>query len=346
MDGVSTKKRIVVALDAQARREYLTERVRTDLDSADSFEWELVSPTEVREAIARQEADAVLLTHLLEGDALALARDRSVRVVAAIAADRFIQQEDLKELATSNTVYIDSTNGSSPAVAEWALALVLVALRRGGAHFVEMRSGTYTNAPQHGRGYSDGELSGKTIGLVGLGHIGRSLAKLLKPFNVDLRCFDPYVSPGLASSLDVKAHRELDDLFVSSQIVVVSCPLTEETRGSIRLGHLESMPEGGVFVNVGRGAVVGVGVIDRLLSSGSRPDLRIALDVFDPEPIPRDSVVLNSPSVFVSPHIAGVTQQGRERCVSFAIEQVLLVLDGFESSLELNVRAVGVAGRG
>ena len=149
-----------------------------------------------------------------------------------------------------------------------------------------------------GPGYDDAELSRKRVGLIGFGHLGRHLVELLRPFQLDVRVFDPFVSRELAEPYGVQfgplgAVLECD-------VVFVLVPLTTATEGMIGAEELDRLRPGCVLVNVSRGKVVDG---DALLSRLRRGDIVACLDVFDPEPLPLDSPLLDlAQCLRVPPH--------------------------------------------
>ena len=111
----------------------------------------------------------------------------------------------------------------------------------------------------------------------------------------------------------------LDEVLSRPDVVVCTAPLTPATRGMLGARELELLKHEAVFVNVSRGAIVDS---DALIARAKRGDIRVSLDVFEPEPIPADSEIRNLPNVFLSPHIAGVTAACRPRFFSFMVDEI------------------------
>jgi phosphoglycerate dehydrogenase-like enzyme len=154
------------------------------------------------------------------------------------------------------------------------------------------------------------ELRGQTVGIVGLGDLGLSIARVLRPFGVQLR--------GLRRS-QAQAP-EVDELFEPSRvaefvqgldILVIAAPLTRETRGLIGAAELAALAPGALLVNVGRAAIVDQGAMLAALQSGQLGGA--ALDVFLDEPLAADSPLWQMQSVFISPHCADASPQSLER---------------------------------
>ncbi len=223
-------------------------------------------------------------------------------------------------------------------VAEWALGLTLIGLRNAGALFRRYLDGELIFAKRKefrsDPGYLHGELTGKTVGLVACGYIGRRLIELLKPFNVNVLVYDPYIPRVLADVYDLTIT-SLENVMSLSDVVVVLAPLTSGTRGLIGAEQLAMLKPAAVFVNVSRGAVVDSAALIERLREG---DVIACLDVFDPEPIPVDSPVRSMPNVFLSPHIAGVTAECGPRFFDLMVDEVLRVLAGHEARHTLTPR--------
>ena len=130
-----------------------------------------------------------------------------VRIVGELEGDRFAQRIDVEAASDRGVRVVDTTHGSSFGVSEWALAMTMIGLRNAGSLFRRMIAGETVFAETGDRhtdpGYLKSELSGRTVGIIGVGHIGRRLLELLKPFNVTVYAHDPYVPPEIADIYDI-----------------------------------------------------------------------------------------------------------------------------------------------
>ncbi len=184
---------------------------------------------------------------------------------------------------------VDTTHGSSWPTAEWALGLALVGLRNAGAIFRRMIAHEPAFVPvaeRSGPGFDGAELSHKRVGMIGFGHLARRLVELLRPFEVEVLVFDPFVPSELAEPYGV-VFGPLNTV-LGSDVVFVLVPLPRPTGGMLGADELERLQLGCVFVNVSRGKVVGTAALIARLQRG---DVIACLDVFDPEPLPLDSPV-------------------------------------------------------
>lgn len=283
--------------------------------------------------------DAIIVTKgspRITGDVMDAAP--RLRMVGDLQGDRFARRIDVEAARERGIVAVDTTNGSSDPVAEWALGLSLIGLRNAGALFRRYLDGELIFANRRDfrsdPGYLRGELTGKTVGLVACGYIGRRLIELLKPFRANVLVYDPYIPRVLADVYDMTIT-SLDNVMAESDVVVVLAPITSGTRGLVGAAELALLKPGAVFVNVSRGPVVDS---DALIARLEEGDVVACLDVFDPEPIPVDSPVRRMSNVFLSPHIAGVTAECGPRFFDLMVDEVLRVLAGHETRHTLTPR--------
>ena len=149
-----------------------------------------------------------------------------------------------------------------------------------------------------------GELRGSTVTVVGLGAIGRAVVERLEPFGVDTVGVRYTPSKGGPTD-EVVGFDEIESALVRTDYLVLACPLTETTRGLIDADALDSLPTDAAVVNVGRGGVVDT---DALVGAIRRGYVRAAaLDVTDPEPLPRDHPLWDFENVLITPHVSGYT---------------------------------------
>ncbi|HEY7417210.1 MAG TPA: hydroxyacid dehydrogenase [Ktedonobacteraceae bacterium] len=190
-------------------------------------------------------------------------------------------------------------------VAEYTLAAILFSLKHGWQLARQVRKERLFPSRANIPG-----TYGATIGIISLGMVGRLVREYLRPFDLQVLAYDPYITPSEAAALDVSLC-SLEALFRESQVVTLHTPLLPETTGMIRGVHLASMPEGSTFINTSRGGVVQqeelIAVLER------RTDLYAVLDVTRPEPPPPDSPLYVLPNVTLTPHIAGALGSERRR---------------------------------
>jgi D-3-phosphoglycerate dehydrogenase len=165
-------------------------------------------------------------------------------------------------------------------------------------------------------------LSGKTVGLIGFGQIAQSVAARLPPWQCKMIATvrKPRPLPDYVRAVP------LDELLAESDVVVVLTGLNDETRGLLDAAKLARMKPDVTFVNVARGGIVDQNALARLASE--RPDMRIALDVFDPDPLEPDSPLRRLPNAILTPHMVGHTRETHERLPVVLLESIEKVIAG------------------
>ena len=206
-------------------------------------------------------------------------------------------------------------------VAEWALFHTLSCLRRA-THWtlVMHREGGWK-----GGSAETASLFGRRVGLHGFGLVSRELLKLLAPFGCAVSVFAPDVDAAAEARFGIRRAASLEELFSNNDIIVELAPLIPATTGSVTEKHLRLIPPGGVFVNVGRGAVVDEAGLVRVAQEGR---INIGLDVFTTEPLPVDSGLRGLANVTLTPHLAGPTTDRRRDAGEFALENLQAYAEG------------------
>lgn len=267
-------------------------------------------------------------------DAAILDAAPKLRFIGELEGDRFAGRIDLAAAWAREIRTVDVTNGSSYPVSEWALGLILVSMRNAGAHFRRIIAGQTTRDVET-RAKMPGRLTGKRVGFIGCGHMGRLLLKLLHPFTVDVWVYDPYLPRELAEALGF-TQTSLDNILSQCDVVVCLAPLTPKTKGMIGERELNLIPSGAVFINVSRGAVVNSAALIARLKRG---DIIAGLDVFDPEPIPPESEIIQLPNVFLSPHVGAHTGDPYRPFLTLMVDELERFFQGHETHFDLTPRS-------
>lgn len=211
----------------------------------------------------------------------------------------------------------------SPIVAEHAMLMAL-SLLRGQAFWPELLDNPRSMFKMMPRLRSR-TLRGKRVGLHGFGAVARELVSMLQPYGVDIAAWSPGVPVAMLEEFGVRPCTGLDELFSQSEVLFECEGLNEQSRGSVTEEILRLLPEDAVFVNVGRGAVVDEQALAVLAGEGR---LRVGLDVFQREPLPRDSPLRGNPRVLLSPHVAGPIWETYSLCGAQAMENLARYLRG------------------
>jgi phosphoglycerate dehydrogenase-like enzyme len=189
-------------------------------------------------------------------------------------------------------------------VAEYVVGVMIMVPRR----FVEQ-----TSAIRNSDAWRDPStppnalyLRGAAVGLVSASTVGREVVRLLRPFDVRILVYDPYLSERDAGRLDVE-NVDLDSLFEQSDIVSLHAPSVPATRLMIGAGQLARLRDGGLLINSSRGSVLDHEALTREAETGR---IRMVLDVTEPEPLPNDHSLRRLPNVYITPHTSGTGAYG------------------------------------
>jgi D-3-phosphoglycerate dehydrogenase / 2-oxoglutarate reductase len=281
------------------------------------------------------EIDGLLICHGAPTiDAAIMDAAPKLKIIGELEGDRFAGRIDLEAAWARGIRTVDTTNGSSYPVSEWALALTLVAMRNAGAHFRRIISGN-TSRDLVERDRAPGRLTGKRVGLIGCGHMGRRLIKLLRPFEVEIWVYDPYLPREMAEALDF-LQTSLANVLSQCDVIICLAPLTPGTAGMLGEKEFDLVPSGAVFVNVSRGAVVDSNALVARLKRG---DIFAGLDVFDPEPFPPDGEIIHLPNVFLSPHIGYYTGDPYRPFFELMVDEMHRFFNGHETYYDLTPRS-------
>ena len=211
-----------------------------------------------------------------------------------------------------------SAAAMAPAVAEMSMLLILLCLRQVHRQDRALHDGaTWDEAHIVGR-----ELIGQRVGVVGAGHTGRAVIRLLTGWGAQVVVHDPYLSADRAAEWGV-TRAGLDELFATCPIVTMQAPPTDETYHMVGAAQLALLQDGAVFVNTARSHTVDQ---DALVAELRRGRIQAALDVYDQEPLPLDSPFRQLDNVVLTPHVASATTQCYERMGAIVTDEVAAFL--------------------
>ncbi|HLX16729.1 MAG TPA: hydroxyacid dehydrogenase [Bradyrhizobium sp.] len=229
---------------------------------------------------------------------------------------------DVEACTVAGVLVVNQSGGNAHSVAEHALAMLITLSKR-----IIQADRALRREPNVNRNSLIGtEVQGKTIGIVGLGNVGRRIAGLCKGLlGMNVLACDPYLS---ATEMAERGGEKvtLDELLRRSDYVSISCPLTKESRGMIGAREFALMQSHAFFITTARGFIH-----DEVALEEALRNKRIAgagLDVWAKEPPPPEHPLLQFDNVLASPHTAGVTREARENMARIAAEQMLDALDG------------------
>ncbi|HKE02319.1 MAG TPA: phosphoglycerate dehydrogenase [Planctomycetota bacterium] len=259
------------------------------------------------------EADAVVVRSKTVVTAKAIEAGRRLRLVtrAGIGVDTV----DLAAASRRGVVVTNVPDATTTTTAELAIALLLALARRIPAADKNVHSGKWDRAKFLGT-----EVAGKTLGVLGLGRIGRIVADRALGLRMRVVAFDPFL-PRDAPPMHGVALLELDELLASADFLTIHAPLTDQTRGLLGAAQLVRAKRGLRIVNAARGGILEEAALVAALKSGQVAGA--ALDVFDEEPLPADSPLRAFDQVILTPHLGASTEEAQRRVALDAAAQVI-----------------------
>lgn len=264
------------------------------------------------------DADAVICTARGKFTRNVIASAKNLKIIAKCGS---VPNNIDMDAATEYGVAVTYTPGANKvSVAEHALTLMMALLKLLPKSAEIQKTGGWK-----GESLQASELTGKTVGIIGLGAAGSSLAGMLKPFNVELLCFDPYADPLSMAQTGARAV-DMDDLLQKSDVVSLHCQLCDETRGFIGREKLKKMKKTAYLVNTARGALVDeTALVDALREKWIAG---AGIDVYSVEPTTKDNPLFALDNVICTPHLAGWTNECLARETQGTSDSVIQILKG------------------
>jgi D-3-phosphoglycerate dehydrogenase len=265
-------------------------------------------------------------------DASVLDRALSLRVIAGSFDTRYSRVLDVDEVRRRGIRVIDTSRSMTPTVAEFAVAMTLNLIRDIPAAIDLVHRDRWGEGPAELPGFVYGDLSGRRIGLAGYGSINRRYHELIRGFECDVAVYDPLLAADRAAELGMTPTASLEELASRSEVFVVGIPPMPSTLQAISDGVLSALSPGSLVVVVTRMAVVDQEALWRQVEAGR---IRVAVDVFDPEPPPAGHISRRHPNVLATPHIAGNAVYAQARCFTDACLDTVAVLGGAEPRFDV-----------
>jgi D-3-phosphoglycerate dehydrogenase len=229
---------------------------------------------------------------------------------------------DVEACTAAGVLVVNQSGGNAHSVAEHALGMLLTLSKR----IIEADRALRRDPNVNRNALMGTEAQGKTIGIVGLGNVGRRIAELCKGLlGMTVLAYDPYLT---ADEMAARGGEkvELDDLLRASDYVSINCPLDKNTRSMIGAREFALMQKHAYFITTARGFIHDEAALLEALRSKSIAGA--GLDVWSKEPPPAEHPLLQFDNVLASPHTAGVTKEARANMGRIAAEQMLGTLDG------------------
>lgn len=224
---------------------------------------------------------------------------------------------DVPAATRRGVIVMNTPSGNTVSAAEHTIALLLALARHVPAADASMKAGRWDRGKFLGT-----QVAGKTLGVIGLGRIGREVARRAVGLDMQVIGFDPLVTPEKAAEFGIKAVATRDELLPKCDFLTLHIPLLPDTKDFIGVRELALMHKGSRLLNVARGGVVNEQALADALVSGHIAGA--GLDVFEQEPPPSDSPLVKAPNVVLTPHLGASTVEAQE---AVAVEAANLLVD-------------------
>ena len=274
------------------------------------------------ELMERAKDVEILLTNKVMLDAEILRALPKLKYVGVLATGYNVV--DTKTAHDLGIVVTNIPAYSTDSVAQMVFAHILNITQRVGHYAEENRKGRWTHNPDFC--YWDTpliELSGKTIGIIGLGNTGSATARIALAFGMKVKAFTSKEASSLPAGIE---KASLDDVFSTADIVSLHCPLTDTTKELVNAARLRQMKPTAILINTGRGPLVN----EQDLADALNNDTVYAagVDVLSTEPPKADNPLLSAKNCFITPHIAWATKEARVRLLDIAVNNVRAFISG------------------
>jgi len=271
-----------------------------------------LKPEELLAIIA--EYEGLVIRSATKVNAAVLAAAPALKIVgrAGIGVDNV----DLATAAARGVLVMNTPDGNVVTTAEHAIALMFAAARRVPQATASMRAGAWEKTKFQGK-----ELFGKTIGVIGLGNIGRIVADRARGLRMRVIGLDPWVSERRGAEIGVEMVEHLDTLLAQADVVTLHVPLVEWTKNIINAVAITKMKKGAILINAARGGLVDEAEVAEAVRSGHL--FSAAFDVFSAEPLDPKSPLLQVDNIIVTPHLGASTDEAQDIVAVQVAEQMV-----------------------
>lgn len=288
---------------------------------------EVFDRTQPSETVARAAGAEVVLTNKV-----ILGRDEmvqlpSLKYIGVLATGYNVV--DLQAAHERGVIVTNVPAYSTESVAQMVFAHLLTATNHTERYAMENRQGRWSNSPDFC--YYDApirELSGKTFGIVGLGHIGSRVAQIALAFGMKVKALTSKPAEALSDGIQIA---DLKELLHTSNVISLHCPLTTDTHHLINAETIGWMNPEAILINTGRGPLVDDHALAAALESGRIK--AYCADVMTEEPPKADNPLLKVPNAYITPHIAWATLEARQRLIQVATENVRAFISGHSQNV-------------
>ncbi len=260
-------------------------------------------------------ADYILASGRMKVNAALLAQAKNLKMIQRTGVG--LDSLDLDAIKSRGIPLYVNQGVNAQSVAEHTILLMLACLRKLPKIHQNTANGIWSKQKS---GIQTAELKGKTVGLVGMGHISRIIAGILQGFDVTVLYYDVVrQNEDCEKALQI-TYCDFEALLAQADILSLHCPLTDTTRGLMNKDSIAQMKDGAVFINTARGGLVKTSDLIDALHSGKVSCA--GLDVHEVEPLPKDSPILQQQNVILTPHIGGITLDSFQEMMMRAMQNI------------------------
>ncbi len=264
---------------------------------------------------AIQAADGVIVRSATKITAELLETPGKLRAI--VRAGVGVDTIDVAAATRKGIIVMNTPGGNTVSTAEQTITLLMAMSRHTAAADATMKAGKWDR-----KSFLGTQLAGKTLGVIGLGRIGREVARRATGLDMKIVGFDPFLSPERAGQLGIEAVASIEQILPRCDYLTVHTPLTAETTNLVGAKELAQMKKGARVINCARGGIINEDALVDALKSGHLAGA--ALDVFVKEPIPTDHPLLKLPNVVLTPHLGASTVEAQE---AVGLEAAQLLID-------------------
>ena len=263
-------------------------------------------------ALRIKDADGVIVRSATKITADLMDKAEKLRVIgrAGVGVDNI----DVKAATERGIVVMNAPDGNTITTAEHTIALLVSMARNVPQAHAKLQAGVWDK-----KSFVGVELNGKTLGVIGLGRIGKHVAKVAKGFGMKIFAFDPFVSPEQAKDFGFELG-SLDEVFSHADFLTIHTPVTQETRNIIGAEAFAKMKKGVRVINCARGGLVDEAALLEAIENGTVA--AAALDVFSSEPLDANSPLLKNDKIITTPHLGASTTEAQEGVALTVAEQM------------------------
>ncbi|CAN5356584.1 phosphoglycerate dehydrogenase [soil metagenome] len=281
-----------------------------------------LKPDELKAILGQYDAVIVRSAAKITADMLAVPGKLKAIARAGVGVDTI----DVPAATRQGIVVMNTPGGNTVSAAEHTIALMMSLSRRVPAADAVMKAGGWERNKFVGT-----QITGKTLGVIGLGRIGREVAKRAVGLEMTVLAFDPFVTPEKAAEMGFTAAPNIAAMLSQVDFLTIHVPLTDETKSLIGAAELKQMKPTARVLNVARGGIIDEAALAEALAAGTIAGAGI--DVFSTEPTTADNPLLKAPNIVLTPHLGASTVEAQE---TVAIEAAQLIIDFLQKGIVAN----------